>query len=277
MGWPHEPFVVPKDVYASWDARRAGAEREAAWKKLFDAYSERYPQDAGEFERRLGTTLPGRYRSTLEEALASAAAKREAVATRKASQLAIEALAPALPEMLGGSADLTGSNLTKWSKASAMRPNALNGRHINYGVREFGMCAIANGVALHGGYLPFVGTFLVFSDYARNALRMAALMKQRVVFVYTHDSIGLGEDGPTHQAVEHVSSLRLIPNLDLWRPCDTTETAVAWAAAIERDDGPTAFALSRQNVPFVKRSAEQVAAIRRGGYVLSEAAGAPKA
>jgi transketolase len=275
MGWPHEPFVVPKDVYASWDARRAGAEREAAWKKLFEAYSARHPQEAVEFGRRLGTTLPATYRSTLDAALASAAGKREAVATRKASQLALEALAPALPEMLGGSADLTGSNLTKWSKAAAMRPNALNGRHINYGVREFGMCAIANGVALHGGFLPFAGTFLVFSDYARNALRMAALMKQRVVFVFTHDSIGLGEDGPTHQAVEHVASLRLIPNMDVWRPADTAETLVAWAAAIERTDGPTSLALSRQAVPFTPRDVD-AAAIRRGAYVISEAAGGAK-
>ena len=246
-----------------------------AWKKLFKAYAERHPQEAGEFERRLGTALPGTYRSTLDAALASAAEKREAVATRKASQLALEALAPALPEMLGGSADLTGSNLTKWSKAAAMRPNALNGRHINYGVREFGMCAIANGVALHGGFLPFVGTFLVFSDYARNALRMAALMKQRVVFVFTHDSIGLGEDGPTHQAVEHVASLRLIPNMDVWRPADTAETLVAWAAAIERADGPTSLALSRQAVPFTPRDVD-AAAIRRGAYVISEAAGGAK-
>jgi len=275
MGWPHEPFVVPQDVYAAWDARRAGTEREFAWKKLFKAYAERYPQEAGEFERRLGTALPPAYRPTLDAALASAAGKREAVATRKASQLALEALAPALPEMLGGSADLTGSNLTKWSKASAMRPNALNGRHINYGVREFGMCAIANGVALHGGYLPFAGTFLVFSDYARNALRMAALMKQRVVFVFTHDSIGLGEDGPTHQAVEHVASLRLIPNMDVWRPADTAETLVAWAAAIERANGPTVLALSRQAVPFTPREVD-AAAIRRGAYVISEAAGGAK-
>jgi len=275
MGWPHEPFVVPQDVYAAWDARRAGAEREFAWKKLLNAYAERYRQEAGELERRLGTALPGAYRSALDAALASAAEKREAVATRKASQLALEALAPALPEMLGGSADLTGSNLTKWSKAAAMRPNALNGRHINYGVREFGMCAIANGVSLHGGFLPFAGTFLVFSDYARNALRMAALMKQRVVFVFTHDSIGLGEDGPTHQAVEHVASLRLIPNMDVWRPADTAETLVAWAAAIERTDGPTSLALSRQAVPFTPRDVD-AAAIRRGAYVISEAAGGAK-
>jgi transketolase len=275
MGWPHEPFVVPKDVYAAWDARRAGRERQAQWTKLFDAYAERYPQEAGEFERRLGRTLPGKYAAALDAAVAAAAEKRETVATRKASQLALEALAPVLPEMLGGSADLTGSNLTKWSKAAALRPNALNGRHINYGVREFGMCAIANGVALHGGFLPFVGTFLVFSDYARNALRMAALMKQRVVFVFTHDSIGLGEDGPTHQAVEHVASLRLIPNMDVWRPADTAETLVAWAAGIERTDGPTTLALSRQAVPFTPRAVD-AAAIRRGAYVISEADGGVK-
>jgi transketolase len=275
IGWPHEPFHVPKDVYAAWDARRAGADREAKWKQLFRAYAERYPQEAGEFERRLSRTLPGKYAATLDAAIAATAEKREAVATRKASQLALEALAPALPEMLGGSADLTGSNLTKWSKATAMRRDSLGGRHINYGVREFGMCAIANGVALHGGFLPFAGTFLVFSDYARNALRMAALMKQRVVFVFTHDSIGLGEDGPTHQAVEQVASLRLIPNMDVWRPADTAETLVAWAAAIERNDGPTSLALSRQAVPFIARDVD-AGAIRRGAYVISEAAGGAK-
>jgi transketolase len=275
IDWPHEPFKVPQDVYAAWDARRAGADREAKWTGLFKAYSERYPQEAGEFERRLERTLPGRYGEVLDAAVVAAAGKREAVATRKASQLALEALAPTLPEMLGGSADLTGSNLTKWSKATAMRRDGLGGRHVNYGVREFGMCAIANGVALHGGFLPFAGTFLVFSDYARNALRMAALMKQRVVFVFTHDSIGLGEDGPTHQAVEHVSSLRLIPNMDVWRPADTAETLVAWAAAIERNGGPTSLALSRQAVPFTPRDVD-AGAIRRGAYVISEAAGGVK-
>jgi transketolase len=272
LGWPHEPFSVPRAIYDAWDARRAGAEREAQWRQLFDAYAERYPHEAGEFERRLARRLPGRYAAALDAALAAAADKREAVATRKASQLALEALAPVLPEMLGGSADLTGSNLTKWSKAAALRPDAPGGRHINYGVREFGMCAIANGIALHGGLLPFVGTFLVFSDYARNAVRMAALMKQRVVFVFTHDSIGLGEDGPTHQAVEHVSSLRLIPHMDVWRPADTVETLVAWAAAIERTEGPTSLALSRQSLPFTARAVD-AAAIRRGAYVISEAAG----
>jgi len=272
IGWPHAPFTVPDEVYRDWDAKKAGADREARWKQLFAAYSERYPQEAGEFERRMKGVLPASYKAALEASLKSAAEKREVVATRKASQLALEALAPALPEIIGGSADLTGSNLTKWSKAGAMRPDSLGGRHINFGVREFGMCAISNGIALHGGLLPFAGTFLVFSDYARNALRMAALMKQRVAFVFTHDSIGLGEDGPTHQAVEHTSSLRLIPNMDVWRPADTAETLVAWAAAIERADGPTSLVLSRQAVPFTPRELD-AAAIRRGAYVISEAAG----
>lgn len=272
LGWPHEPFSVPEDAYTAWDARAAGEQREAQWHALFDAYAERYPREAGEFERRSSRALPDAYADALKAALKASSDKREAVATRKASQLALEALAPALPEMIGGSADLTGSNLTKWSKAAPLRTDALHGRHINYGVREFGMCAIANGLALHGGFLPFVGTFLVFSDYARNALRMAALMHQRVVFVFTHDSIGLGEDGPTHQAVEHASSLRLIPNMDVWRPADTAETLIAWAAAIERTDGPTSLLLSRQALPFVAREVDE-AAIRRGAYVISEAAG----
>jgi transketolase len=275
LGWPHEPFNVPDDVYATWDAKRAGALREARWTQLFHAYAERHPQEAGEFERRVSRKLPAQYPAVLAAAITAAVEKREAVATRKASQLALEALAPALPEMLGGSADLTGSNLTKWSKAAALRTNALGGRHINYGVREFGMCAIANGLALHGGFLPFAGTFLVFSDYARNALRMAALMRQRVVFVFTHDSIGLGEDGPTHQAVEHTASLRLIPNMDVWRPADTAETLVAWAAAIERIDGPTSLLLSRQAVPFTTRDVDPQS-IRRGAYVIGEAAGGVK-
>jgi transketolase len=208
--------------------------------------------------------------------IAKSAEKAETVATRKASQIAIEAIAPHLPGFLGGSADLTWSNLTNWSGSKSVTA-AQAGNYLHFGVREFGMVAIGNGVALHGGFIPYSGTFLVFSDYARNAVRMAALMKLRNILVFTHDSIGLGEDGPTHQAVEHVSSLRLIPNLDLWRPCDTVETGTAWAAAIERRNGPTALALSRQNVPFVKRTPEQVAAIRRGGYVLSEAVGTAKA
>jgi transketolase len=272
LGWPHEPFTVPQAIYDAWDARAAGADREANWRGLFDAYAERYPHEAGEFERRLSCGLPGKYAATLDAAIAAAAEKREAVATRKASQLALEALAPVLPELIGGSADLTGSNLTRWGKAAPLRNDAPHGRHINYGVREFGMCAIANGIALHGGFLPFAGTFLVFSDYARNALRMAALMRQRVVFVFTHDSIGLGEDGPTHQAVEHAATLRLIPNMDVWRPTDTVEALVAWAAAIERTDGPASLLFSRQSVAFTAREVD-TRAIRRGAYVISEATG----
>ena len=268
IGWPHAPFVVPRDVSAAWDARARGRRLESAWNERFDAYARQFPREAAELKRRVAGDLPREYATTLTAAIDAAAAKRETLATRKASQLALEALAPALPEFLGGSADLTGSNLTKWSKAKALTPEALDGRHIHYGVREFGMSAIANGIALHGGFIPFVGTFLVFSDYARNAVRMSALMKQRVIYVFTHDSIGLGEDGPTHQAVEHASSLRLIPNLDVWRPADPVETLVAWAAAIERRDGPTSLLLSRQNVAYVA-GARDIADVRRGAYVLS--------
>jgi transketolase len=272
LGWSHAAFAVPAAVRAAWDARARGQQREASWRSLFDAYARKFPGEAAELQRRAASELPAAYAPTLRAALEAAAARRETVATRKASQLALEALAPALPELLGGSADLTGSNLTKWSAAKALRADALDGRHINYGVREFGMSAIANGIALHGGYLPFVGTFLVFSDYARNAVRMSALMKQRVVYVFTHDSIGLGEDGPTHQAVEHAASLRLIPHLDVWRPADTVETLVAWAASIERRDGPSALLLSRQNVAYVA-GPRDAAAIRRGAYVLADARG----
>jgi transketolase len=272
IGWPHAPFVVPDDVRAAWDARARGRRLESAWNERFDAYARQFPQEAAELQRRVAGDLPRDYASVLTAAIDAAAARRDTLATRKASQLALEALAPALPELLGGSADLTGSNLTKWSKAKALAPDALDGRHIHYGVREFGMSAIANGIALHGGFIPFVGTFLVFSDYARNAVRMSALMKQRVIYVFTHDSIGLGEDGPTHQAVEHGSSLRLIPNLDVWRPADPVETLVAWAAALERRDGPTSLLLSRQNVAYVA-GARAIADVRRGAYVLAEAAG----
>ncbi|MCK6429433.1 MAG: transketolase [Burkholderiaceae bacterium] len=274
IGWPHPPFEIPAEIYAAWDARAAGAEREAEWKRRFAAYAQAHPEPARELDRRLRGELPADFAAKVAQAIAAAAGKRETVATRKASQLALEVVAEAAPEMIGGSADLTGSNLTKWSKAAALHVDGeiRSGRHIHFGVREFGMCAIANGMALHGGFLPFVGTFLVFSDYARNAVRMAALMKQRVVFVFTHDSIGLGEDGPTHQAVEHAASLRLIPHLDVWRPCDTVETLVAWEAAAQRRDGPTALLLSRQAVPFAagERDANDV---RRGAYVLSDAPG----
>jgi transketolase len=272
IGWEHQPFSVPATVRAAWDASERGAAREAAWQRAFAAYASAFPREAAELRRRLANELPPEFAPTLQAALATTEAKRESVATRKASQLALEALAPVLPELIGGSADLTGSNLTKWSTAKALRPDALAGRHIHYGVREFGMSAIANGIALHGGYIPFVGTFLVFSDYARNAVRMAALMRQRVIYVFTHDSIGLGEDGPTHQAVEHTASLRLIPHLDVWRPADTVETLVAWAAALQRRDGPTALLLSRQNVPFLA-DGRDAGLIRRGAYTLAEAAG----
>ena len=276
IGWPHGPFEIPAEIYAAWDQRSRGAGLEDDWNARFDAYAKAHPDLAKEFRRRMAGDLPPNWGEVVDAMVAAAVGKAENVATRKASQIAIEAIAPHLPGFLGGSADLTGSNLTNWSGSKAVTATTA-GNYVNFGVREFGMAAIGNGLALHGGFIPYSGTFLTFSDYSRNALRMAALMKTRNLFVFTHDSIGLGEDGPTHQAVEHVSSLRLIPNLDLWRPCDTVETAIAWAAAIERDDGPSAFALSRQNVPFAKRSPEQVAAIRRGGYVLCEAAGAPKA
>ena len=276
IGWPHAPFVVPPAVAAAWDQRPRGGALHAEWKSRFAAYEAAHPDLAREFRRRMAGDLPPNWKDVASALLAKCAEKAETVASRKASQIAIEAIAPHLPGLLGGSADLTGSNLTNWSGTKAVKAGH-GGNYVSFGVREFGMTAIGNGLALHGGFIPYSGTFLTFSDSSRNALRMAALMKVRNIFVFTHDSIGLGEDGPTHQSVEHVASLRLIPQLDLWRPCDTTETAVAWIAAIERRDGPTALALSRQNLPFVKRDAAGVAAAARGGYVLSEAAGAPRA
>jgi transketolase len=274
IGWPHPPFHVPDPIYRAWDARAVGAERERLWRQRFEQYAERFAREATELRRRMAGDLPPEFARVVNEAIVAAQGRRESVATRKASQLALEVLAESLPELIGGSADLTGSNLTRWSKAVALRTGTefVPGRHINYGVREFAMSAIVNGMALHGGLIPFGGTFLTFSDYSRNALRMAALMKIRSIFVFTHDSIGLGEDGPTHQAVEHAASLRLIPNMDVWRPSDTVETLVAWSAAIERRDGPTSLLLSRQAVAFLRGSAD-VAAIRRGGYVVSEAPG----
>ncbi len=273
LGWNHPAFEIPKPVYEGWDARRRGAAAERRWKKLFSAYEAQNPREAAEFRRRMAGELPADFRAQADALAKEADAKAETVATRKASQNALEALVAALPELIGGSADLTGSNLTL-VKASKVIGREGGGNYIFYGVREFGMCAVMNGLALHGGFIPYGGTFLVFSDYARNALRLAALMKLRAIYVFTHDSIGLGEDGPTHQPIEHVASLRLMPNMDVWRPCDTVESAVAWTAAIERRDGPTCLVLSRQNLPFVKRSAEQLAAVARGGYVQSEAAGA---
>ena len=272
LGWEHAPFVVPADVAAAWDARAAGAQAEAEWQQRWQAYGREFPQQAAEFERRMAGQLPPDFEARLPALLEAIAAKPDAIATRKASQNALDALAPLLPEFFGGSADLTGSNLTNF-KGCVKAGRDTWGNHLSYGVREFGMAAIMNGIALHGGYLPYGGTFLTFSDYSRNAIRMAALMKQRVIHVFTHDSIGLGEDGPTHQSIEHVPSLRLIPNLDVWRPADGLETAVAWACAIERRDGPAALCLSRQNLPRVSTLA-QADAIRQGGYVLAEVAAA---
>ncbi len=274
LDWPHAPFEIPADVYAAWDARATGAAREREWQARFERYRSAYPDAAAELLRRLSGRLPEDFDARAARLIADANARGETVATRKASQQAIEAFAPALPEMLGGSADLTGSNLTAWKDAPRLLDGG-SGRHISYGVREFGMAAIMNGIALHGGYIPYGGTFLTFSDYSRNAIRLGAMMGLRVIHVFTHDSIGLGEDGPTHQAVEQVSSLRLMPGLEVWRPCDTVETAVAWKLALERADAPTALVLSRQSLPFVARSAAQIDAVERGGYVLAEADGAP--
>jgi transketolase len=271
--WDPIPFDIPAPIYEAWDARQKGAADEAAWNALFAAYRAQFPQLASELERRMQGELPGNFDDVLAAAVASCIEKKENIATRKASQNAIQMLAPALPEFLGGSADLTGSNLTNWKESVPVR-SGKPGNHINYGVREFGMAAIMNGVVLHGGFIPFGATFLTFSDYSRNALRMAALMKLRSIFVFTHDSIGLGEDGPTHQSVEHVSSLRLIPQLDNWRPCDTVESTVAWGAAVKRKDGPSTLIFSRQNLPYQERDAAQVANIARGGYVLRDAADA---
>ena len=275
IGWAHVPFEIPQQVYAGWDARARGAASESEWNQRFGAYEKAHPQLAREFLRRMAGELPAGWKAHCDALLAKIEAKAETIATRKASQNAIEGLAPALPEFVGGSADLTGSNLTNWSVAKTV--GASGGNYLSYGVREFGMAAITNGLALHGGLLPFSGTFLTFSDYARNGLRMAALMKLRNIFVFTHDSIGLGEDGPTHQSVEHVASLRLIPHLDVWRPCDTVESAQAWIAAVARRDGPSALVFSRQNLQFQKRDAATLAAIERGGYVLADCQGKPQA
>ena len=267
LGWNHPPFVVPTEIYDLWDAKEMGSATEQIWTLEFKAYQTAYPDLAKEYLRRTSGDLPEGFTKTVQDFIASTVDKAETIATRKASQNAIEGIAKALPEFLGGSADLTGSNLTNWSTSIALRKNQW-GNHINYGVREFGMSAIMNGITLHGGYIPFGGTFLTFSDYSRNALRMAALMKIRSIFVFTHDSIGLGEDGPTHQAVEHVASLRLIPNMDVWRPADTTEAAVAWAHAIKRRHGPSSLIFSRQNCPYLPKNKQQIANIAKGAYVV---------
>lgn len=280
LGWEHGPFEIPEKVYADWDAKAAGKKAEAAWNKRFAAYAKAYPELAAAFTRRMAGELPADFAEIAARIASEAHDQAATVASRKASQLALEGFTAALPELLGGSADLTGSNLTNTKATPAFRVDDQGavvktedgqiGRHINYGVREFGMAAIMNGVALHGGYIPYGGTFMTFSDYSRNAIRMAALMQQRVVHVLTHDSIGLGEDGPTHQPIEHAASLRLIPNLDVWRPADTTETAVAWATALASANRPSALLLSRQNLPYAPKSEEALDHIANGGYVLSE-------
>jgi len=269
LDWPHSAFSIPQPIYDAWNARTRGAAYEHAWSARFERYSDQFPDLAAEFTRRNAGALPAAFAEAAATFIRAQAARRESVATRKASQQAIEAYASILPEMIGGSADLTGSVFTNWSGSVAVTSSKA-GNYINYGVREFAMAAISNGLALHGGFIPYNGTFLTFSDYMRNAVRMAALMKLRSIFVFTHDSIGLGEDGPTHQSIEHAASLRLIPQLDVWRPCDTVETAVAWKHALARDDGPSALLFTRQNVAFAEREAPAIAAIERGGYVLAD-------
>ena len=276
LGWPHEPFVIPPDVAEAWNGWRQGAALEADWQRRFDGYRAEHAELAGEFLRRVWGELPNDFAGYAAELVAKTDAKAESIATRKASQNALAALSQALPELFGGSADLSHSNLTNHPLTKPITRDAA-GNTVFFGVREFGMAAISNGLALHGGFLPYAATFLVFSDYARNALRMSALMRQRVVYVMTHDSIGLGEDGPTHQPIEHVESLRLIPNLDVWRPCDAVETAVAWTQAVARNDGPSVLALSRQGLPHQPRNAAQRDEIARGGYVLAEPREAPAA
>ena len=269
---------IPQEVYDAWDHRAEGARIEAEWQTMFDGYAAQYPELAAELKRRLAGDLPENWSDTVMDALCAAEEAAETVATRKASQKALNALAPALPELLGGSADLTGSNLTNWTGVKSLNSGDFLARHISYGVREFGMSAIMNGIALYGGFIPYAATFLTFSDYSRNALRMSSLMKQRVINVFTHDSIGLGEDGPTHQSVEHVPSLRLIPGMHVWRPADTVETIIAWASAIERRNGPSCLVFTRQNVPFLDRDEVDADAIARGAYVAAEApAGAGEA
>ena len=273
IDWPHPPFDIPEDIYAAWNAVDSGRAVEDEWCSMFDSYSKSHPDLAGDFQRRMTRELPTGWAEKADQFVASVAAAGESVATRQASQQTLESFAPMLPELIGGSADLAGSNLTHWSGSVPVTAEDGSGNYIYFGVREFGMSALCNGIALHGGLIPYNATFLVFSEYARNALRMAALMKIRSIFVYTHDSIGLGEDGPTHQAVEQAATLRLIPNMSLWRPCDTVETAVAWRMALEHRQGPTCLLFSRQTLPFQDRSVESVANISRGGYVLRDCEG----
>ena len=270
LGWNHAPFVIPESIYSAWDAREAGEQREAQWNEVFARYRQAHPELAAEFERRQGGTLPEDFAAAADAWIARLQAEGPAVASRKASQMALDAFGPLLPDLIGGSADLAGSNLTIWKGSRDVNSNDTSANYIHYGVREFGMSAIANGLALHGGFIPYDATFLVFSDYARNAVRMSALIPTRAIHVYTHDSIGLGEDGPTHQPVEHLASLRYIPNNDVWRPCDAVESAVAWKRAIERSNGPSCLVFSRQTLVHQPRDSEQVGSIARGAYVLSD-------
>jgi len=277
LGWNHPPFEIPDEIYAGWDAKEKGKAAEDAWAEKFAAYKAAYPELAAEFERRMNGDLPDNWQQVADDYIKATDEAAASPATRQASQKAITAYAAALPEFLGGSADLTPSNLTSWPDAKTITDTVADGNYISYGVREFGMSAIMNGVALHGGFIPFGGTFLMFSEYARNALRMAALMGIRSLFVYTHDSIGLGEDGPTHQPIEQISTLRLIPNMNTWRPCDAVETAVAWKCAIEKKSGPSCLIFSRQGLPHQTRSDDQLSLIAHGGYILQDCDGTPDA
>lgn len=276
LGWKHGPFEIPAEIYAEWDAKQKGADAENEWNKRFAAYEAEFPALASEFKRRMAGELPADFAEKASEFIREVATKGETIASRKASQNCLNAFGPLLPELLGGSADLAGSNLTLWKGCKPVVAEDASGNYMYYGVREFGMAAIMNGVALHGGLIPYGATFLMFMEYARNAVRMSALMKQRVLYVFTHDSIGLGEDGPTHQPIEQLTSLRTTPNLDTWRPADTVESAVAWKHAVERKDGPSALIFSRQNLPFHVRDNETEAAIARGGYILKNCAGEPE-
>lgn len=277
LGWDHEPFVIPDDYYDAWSARERGAQREQQWRQLFNNYRNIYPELATDYERRQAGKLPDGWADYAAKTLNTINEKAESIPSRKASQNVIEAFAKVLPEMIGGSADLTGSNLTNWSGSKMISVETKDGNYISYGVREFAMAAINNGIALHKGFIPYAGTFLIFSEYARNALRMAALMKLRNIFVFTHDSIGLGEDGPTHQAVEQAATLRLMPNMSLWRPCDAVESVVAWQVALENMTGPTSLLFSRQGLPHISRDQQQIHNIKRGGYVLLDCEGSPDA
>ncbi|HDL9482052.1 TPA: transketolase [Vibrio cholerae] len=276
LGWEHAPFEIPADIYAAWDAKQAGASKEAAWDEKFAAYAKAYPAEAAEYKRRVAGELPVNWEAATSEIIANLQANPANIASRKASQNALEAFGKLLPEFMGGSADLAPSNLTMWSGSQSLTAEDFSGNYIHYGVREFGMTAIINGIGLHGGFVPYGATFLMFMEYARNAMRMAALMKVQNIQVYTHDSIGLGEDGPTHQPVEQVASLRMTPNMSTWRPCDQVESAMAWKLAIERKDAPSALIFSRQNLAQQPRSAEQVANIAKGGYILKDCAGQPE-